>query len=267
MTSNKKIVAIIPAAGKGTRLRPFSNYLPKEMMPLGDKPIIYYTMVEILSAGIENIILVSSQEKEAMVDYLLRHADLPINNINLKIVLQKDQKGLGHAVLMAKPMVGDARQLAVLAPDDVMVAKKSGQDLAIGQLLQKSQTDPNAMWVAVEKIKKEESKKYGVLKIKNSTADIYQADGLIEKPTIESAPSDIGIIARYVLPTDIFAVLKKTEAGSGGEIQLTDAMQHLLERHNFFGVATNLWRFDTGTIEGLFIANYFYRYQQFPPKK
>ena len=265
-------IAIIPAAGFGTRLLPFTRYLPKEMMPLGNKPIIHYAIEEIKEAGIEKIILVTSRGKEAMVDYLLHHANLGLNENNLLVVNQEEQKGLGHAVLCAMPVIEkNILQVAVVAPDDVMVRRRPGQDLAVKQLCLASQADKNAMWVMVEKIKPADSKKYGLLKIINSHQQdgqmIHQADDLVEKPSIESAPSNIGIIARYVLPMAIFAALQTTKPGAGGEIQLTDGMKNLLPDHHFFGVEGDVVRLDTGNVDGLFDANYFHRYNAMPPKK
>ncbi len=270
MTHHHSTVAIIPAAGKGTRLLPFTRYLPKEMMPLGDKPIIHYTIEEIQAAGIEKIILITSQGKESMADYLLHHAALGLNENNFHIIEQTEQLGLGHAVLCAVDNIDKhCQQIAVIAPDDVMVKKQNNQALAIQQLLDHSQHNKNAMWVAVEKIKPADSKKYGILKIidnmQKNGQDIYMANDLIEKPSAEDAPSDVAIIARYVLPTAIFESLRHTSRGAGGEIQLTDAMKNLLPRHPFYGVATNLMRLDTGNINGLFAANYFVRYHQMPP--
>lgn len=262
-------VAIIPAAGRGTRLLPFTRYLPKEMMPLGDRPIIHHAMAEIQAAKIKTIVLVTAAGKESMVDYLLHHAP-DLNQQQLIVVEQQEQKGLGHAVWCSRnALPADTRHLAIIAPDDVLIKKTNGQDLAIGQLLQQAATKPDAMWVAVEKIKPVDSNRYGVLTIGDQqTTDghvIYRATNLVEKPAMADAPSDVGIIARYLLPHTILAQLDRTAPGAGGEIQLTDAMKGLLPHHAFYGLNTNLARLDTGTIDGLFAANYFYRYGQFPP--
>ncbi|MDI9313181.1 MAG: sugar phosphate nucleotidyltransferase [Hydrotalea sp.] len=266
------IIAIIPAAGRGTRLLPFTRYFPKEMMPLGDRPIIHYTIEEIQEAGIEKIILITNREKQSIADYLFHHANLGLDKNNLLLVNQEEQKGLGHAVLCAMPHIEKhITQVAVIAPDDVMARKSKNDSLAIKQLCNASTTDNNAMWVAVEKIKPADSKKYGVLNIVDSQQQngqtIYQASDLVEKPSAVDAPSDVGIIARYVLPLAIFASLQKTAPGAGGEIQLTDGMKNLLPAHRFFGVESNLMRLDTGNVEGLFNANYFHRYHDLPPKK
>ncbi|MGI9461734.1 MAG: UTP--glucose-1-phosphate uridylyltransferase [Alphaproteobacteria bacterium] len=270
------ITAIIPAAGLGTRLLPFTRYLPKEMMPLGDKPIIYYSIAEIQQAGVEKIILITNTAKQSMADYLLHHSGLNLNEHNLMLVEQNEQKGLGHAVLCALEKIDTTcEQVVIIAPDDVMMPKNPNgvhppSSLAIKQLLQHSKIDKNAMWVAVEKIKPSLCQKYGILDlvdgIKNDgDNNIYEAKDLVEKPSPDQAPSHIGIIARYVLPMAIFDSLQHTKAGAGGEIQLTDAMKHLLPEKKFYGVETNLIRLDTGNVDGLFQANYFCRYHTMPP--
>lgn len=282
----KNVIAIIPAAGLGTRLFPFTRYLPKEMMPLGEFPAIHYTIQEILAAGIEQIILITAKGKNAIIEYLTQDPLGPkLSPKQLYITEQSKQLGLGHAVLCAEQIIAQHQipvsALAIAAPDDILLPRTmakiksftppSTTPLAFVQLLNHYQQKP-ACWVAVEQIKNSDTKKYGVLHVTKKQGQIIYADDLFEKPEPSAALAFegkyFGIIARYILPIEIFKTLATTGKGAGGEIQLTDAIKTLIKGskkpYQFFGLNTNLQRLDIGNIRGLWEANYFIRYSTMP---
>jgi UTP--glucose-1-phosphate uridylyltransferase len=259
--------AIFPAAGWGTRFLPATKAQPKEMLPLVDKPVIQYAVEEAVASGIEQIIIITSGTKRAIEDHFDQSLELErlleergdierlrqIRRISdlaqLAYVRQKEQLGLGHAVLMAKELVGH-EPFAVILSDDVVVGEKP----CIGQLIH-AYHRTHASVVAVTPVPHEETSRYGVIGGTPVAGDVeggrlYRVDRLVEKPDPADAPSDLAIIGRYVLTPKIFDKLEQTPRGAGGEIQLTDAIQALMEEQEVYGYAFEGTRYDAGTTMG-----------------
>jgi UTP--glucose-1-phosphate uridylyltransferase len=259
--------AVFPAAGWGTRFLPATKAQPKEMLPLVDKPIIQYGVEEAVAAGIEQIIIVTSTHKGAIEDHFdlnyelehlleekgeiekLRQIRAITDLAQLAYVRQKEQLGLGHAVLMAKDLIGH-EPFAVILPDDVCI----GDRPVIGQLINAYHQTHSSV-VAVMEVPPDETSRYGVI-ASEPTEDpldhgrLHRVTRLVEKPAPKDAPSNLGIIGRYVLTPKIFDKLEQTPRGSGGEIQLTDAIQALMEEQQVFAYAFEGVRYDAGTTMG-----------------
>ena len=259
--------AVFPAAGWGTRFLPATKAQPKEMLPLVDKPIIQYAVEEAVAAGIEQVIIVTSSQKRAIEDHfdlsyelehlleekgdieMLRQVRHISDLAQVAYVRQKEQLGLGHAVLMAKDLIGH-EPFAVILPDDVVI----GDRPCIGQLIHAYQQTHSSV-VAVMEVPHEDTSRYGVI-ASEPTADpldhgrLHKVSRLVEKPKPSEAPSDLAIIGRYVLTPKIFDKLEQTKRGAGGEIQLTDAIQALMEEQQVFAYEFEGTRYDAGTTMG-----------------
>ncbi len=258
--------AVFPAAGWGTRFLPATKAQPKEMLPLVDKPIIQYAVEEAVAAGIEQVIIVTSSQKRAIEDHFdlsfelerlleekgeiekLRQVRAISDLAQIAYVRQKEQLGLGHAVLMAKDLIGH-EPFAVLLPDDVVVADRP----AIGQLIHAYQ-QTNGSVLAVAEVPPDEVSRYGIVGTTTpkdaSDPRLHQVTKLVEKPATGSAPSNLAIIGRYVLTPKIFDKLEQTQRGSGGEIQLTDAIEALMAEQSVFAYEFEGVRYDAGTTMG-----------------
>ncbi|HEX9044885.1 MAG TPA: UTP--glucose-1-phosphate uridylyltransferase GalU [Candidatus Limnocylindrales bacterium] len=259
--------AVFPAAGWGTRFLPATKAQPKEMLPLVDKPVIQYAVEEAVAAGIEQVIIVTSSQKRAIEDhfdlnYELEHlleerGDIEmlrqIRHISdlaqVAYVRQKEQLGLGHAVLVAKELVGH-EPFAVILSDDVVV----GERPCIGQLMHAYQETHSSV-VAVMQVPENETNRYGVIGVDaaaETTSDprLHRVSRLVEKPAPGEAPSDLAIIGRYVLTPKIFDKLEQTQRGAGGEIQLTDAIEALMEEQQVYAYEFDGTRYDAGTTMG-----------------
>jgi UTP--glucose-1-phosphate uridylyltransferase len=255
--------AVFPAAGLGTRFLPATKAQPKEMLPIVDKPIIQYGVEEALHSGIQNIIIVTGRGKSAIEDhfdvsfeleYLLESRNKKdllaiVRNIsdmiNVSYVRQKEALGLGHAVLRAMELVGDEPFSVVLA-DDVIEAETP----CLRQLL-----DIHAFFaapvLAVMEVPRESISSYGAIDAEpvshNGSHDrVYRIRNLVEKPKADEAPSNLAIIGRYVLTPEIFDSLQAIDPGSGGEIQLTDALKHLLRSRPIYAYRFEGTRYDAG---------------------
>jgi UTP--glucose-1-phosphate uridylyltransferase len=259
--------AVFPAAGWGTRFLPATKAQPKEMLPLVDKPVIQYAVEEAVAAGIEQVIIVTSSQKRAIEDhfdlsYELEHlleekGDIEklrqVRHISdlaqIAYVRQKEQLGLGHAVLMAKDLVGH-EPFAVILPDDVMVSDRP----VIGQLIH-AYHQTHASVVAVMEVPHSETGRYGVIAGDPVDETINQGrlrrvTRLVEKPSPDEAPSNLAVIGRYVLTPKIFDKLEQTPRGAGGEIQLTDGLEALMEEQGVYGYEFEGIRYDAGTTMG-----------------
>ncbi|MFL5755407.1 MAG: UTP--glucose-1-phosphate uridylyltransferase GalU [Chloroflexota bacterium] len=258
--------AVFPAAGWGTRFLPATKAQPKEMLPLVDKPVIQYAVEEAVSAGIEQVIIVTSSQKRAIEDHFDLNYELEhlleekgeieklrqVRHISdlaqVAYVRQKEQLGLGHAVLMAKDLIGH-EPFAVILPDDVVVAERP----CIGQLIH-AYDQTHGSIVAVMEVSKEETQRYGVIDGDEDTEHgmrgLYRVRGLVEKPDPEHAPSHLAIIGRYVLTPKIFDKLEQTQRGAGSEIQLTDAIEALMQEQSVYGLEFEGVRYDAGTTMG-----------------
>jgi len=258
--------AVIVAAGWGTRFLPLTKSQPKEMLPLVDRPLIQYSVEEAINSGIEQIIIITAPGKRAIEDYFNRSLELEnflekkgktellqtmreLSNLaNICYVRQEEQLGLGHAILTAKNVVGD-EPFAVLLPDDVIDSDVP----ALKQMLNVYERYESGV-IAVERIDDEHIGEYGVIEPKQFSDDIYQILSLVEKPEPAQAPSNLGVVGRYILPPQIFDVLTVTPPGKGQEIQLTDALQLLLKQQAIYAYEFEGTRYDTGHPMGLLRA-------------
>ena len=247
----------------GTRFLPATKAQPKEMLPLVDKPIIQYAVEEALEAGIEDIIIITGRGKNAIEDHfdvsfelekkleasgkpdLLAQVRRVSEMTSIAYVRQKEALGLGHAILMARDLVGD-EPFAVLLADDVIEAPKP----CLRQLMD-VHSEMGSSVIAIQQVERESISSYGVISgepiPRGGVSDqLYLVKGLVEKPPVEQAPSNLAIIGRYVLEPEIFEFLAATQAGKGGEIQLTDALRTYLENHAIYGFKFEGTRYDTG---------------------
>jgi UTP--glucose-1-phosphate uridylyltransferase len=254
--------AVIPAAGWGTRFLPITKSMPKEILPLVDKPIIQYAVEECAACGIELIIIITSQGKAAIEDYFDKSVGLEhileqrgkedllakishLSNLpSICFVHQKELLGLGHAVLSAKDVVGKEPFLVIL-PDDLFEQK----ELVLKKMLNIFEQYHGSV-VAVKKVEPDEISRYGVVKPKRIAKDVYQIMDFIEKPEPSQAPSNLAIMGRYVLMPEVFEELQSTSFGVGGELQITDGLKRLLRRQAVFGYEIEGDYYDAGTILG-----------------
>jgi UTP--glucose-1-phosphate uridylyltransferase len=261
--------AVFPVAGMGTRFLPATKAVPKEMLPVVDKPVVQYAVEEAKEAGIEQFIfvtgrgkaiiedhfdhayelemLLSAREKTAELDSLIE--GLPTTGA-VSFTRQQKPLGLGHAVWCARHLVGD-EPFAVLLPDDLLV----GEPGALAQMVQAYHRVGGGAIVAAEEKPLEEVKRYGVIAPGATRGNIVEVKGVVEKPKPAKAPSRLCIIGRYILPPEVFAELDRQEAGAGGEIQITDAMARLIGRMPFHAVKTSCARYDCGDKVGFLHAN------------
>lgn len=262
--------AVFPAAGLGTRFLPATKTMPKEMLPLVDKPIIQYAIEEAVASGIEQVILVTARGKTAMVDHFdvdveletfledrgkieqlaaVRHAS---TLVRLGSVRQGPPLGLGHAVFITRDLVGD-QPFAVVLGDDVIDAEPP----AIRQLVDAFEKVGGPV-LAVERVPMDQISRYGVVDAEPMGDGIYRIKDLVEKPPRDEAPSDLGIIGRYVLTPDIFDVLANVREDRTGEIQLTNGLRELLKRRPIFACEVKGTRHDTGNKLGFLQATVYF---------
>jgi UTP--glucose-1-phosphate uridylyltransferase len=255
--------AIIPIAGKGTRFLPATKQIAKEIIPIINTPMIHYVVKEAVEAGVEQIIFVTSSGKFAVEDYFDRNLELEAylerNNkfkelelirkigsmVDVTAVRQKEQLGLGHAVLMAKNMIGD-EPFAVLLGDDIVI----NQVPAIKQLMDVSLSNGGASVIGVMEVPKTETNKYGIVKGEIVNEKTLRMTGMVEKPKPEDAPTNLATPGRYILTPQIFSILEKIPRGAGNEYQLTDAINVLCQEKDVFAYKFAGERFDTGNVHG-----------------
>ena len=259
--------AVIPAAGLGTRFLPVTMSVPKELLPIIDRPLLQYVITEAVEAGVEEIIIITSPDKGSISNYfqpqialeqrleregaagLLAKVSEVSNLVKVSFVLQQEALGLGHAVLMAKQAVG-FEPFVVILPDDI-IAHSPG---AISQMVEVSQK-MGAGVIATELVPWEVVENYGVVDAVKVANQIHLIKGMAEKPTRERAPSNMTIVGRYILPPEIFPILEETRPGARGEIQLTDALMTLLDEHKLYAYEFNGKRYDGGSPMGLLRAS------------
>lgn len=237
--------AILPAAGLGTRFLPATKASPKEMLPIVDKPLIQYAVEEAISCGIEEFIIITGKDKRTIEDHfdvaLRLEANLKergkikqleeitkLSNINIAYIRQKEPLGLGHAIMCARPFIKD-EPFVVLLSDDLI-----DPDYPLLQEMIKIYEKTKRPVIAIEEVHRKEVNKYGIIK-GIMDKGIYKITDLIEKPSIDKAPSNLAIIGRYVLTTDIFDILEKQKPGKNGEIQLTDAIKKMANSKSIYG--------------------------------
>jgi UTP--glucose-1-phosphate uridylyltransferase len=254
--------AVIPAAGLGTRFLPATKAQPKEMLPVVDKPAIQYVVEEAVQAGIDDILIITGRTKRSVEDHFDRHVELELelekrgkhddldlvrslaDLADIHYVRQAEPLGLGHAVGVAAKHVGD-HPFAVLLPDDVMV-----DDAALLTGMIEAFEQRNSTVLALMEVEGDAISAYGSADVEPSEAgaasDVLAVRGVVEKPKPEEAPSNLAVIGRYVFTPEIFEAIDQVKPGVGGEIQLTDAIDLLLQRQKVYGYRFSTGRYDTG---------------------
>ncbi|WP_461613425.1 UTP--glucose-1-phosphate uridylyltransferase GalU [Clostridium sp. Marseille-QA1073] len=250
--------AIIPAAGLGTRFLPATKAMPKEMLPIVDKPTIQYIIEEAVEAGIEEILIITGHNKKSIEDHFDRAVELELNLknsgkedllklvnditnlVNIHYVRQKEPKGLGHAILCAK-IFAKNEPFAVLLGDDVVESKTP----CLKQLIDEYEKY-NCTILGVQQVDKKDTNKYGIVKGMQLSDRLYKVEDLIEKPKVEEAPSNVAILGRYIINPTIFEILENTKPGKGGEIQLTDALKTLISKEDMYAYIFEGRRYDVG---------------------
>ncbi len=258
--------AVFPAAGLGTRFLPATKAMPKEMLPLVDKPAIQYVVEEAVASGIDTIIIVTGRGKSAIEDHfdvsyeleqllkergkpeLLKQVRAISGMIKVSYVRQKEALGLGHAILMARELVGD-EPFAVFLGDDIVLSRIPVMRQMIDIYRRRRSTI-----LAVEKVDRQRSRDYGMVDVRPGGGRAQRIVDLVEKPPPEEAPSDLAIIGRYILEPEIFDALAATRPGRGGEIQLTDALRRMLRRKPIHAYRFQGTRYDIGNKLGFLRA-------------
>ena len=263
--------AVFPVAGLGTRFLPATKAVPKEMMPVVDRPVLQYAVDEAREAGIEEFIFVNSMGKNALEDHFDRNLELEraleaknktalletvrdaaIPDGQMTIVRQHAPRGLGHAVWCARHAVGD-EPFAVLLPDEVLRSSPG----CLTKMVE-AHRETGGSVIAVMDVPREQTKNYGVLDVADEAEaemEVVAAKGMVEKPSPDAAPSTLACIGRYVLPGGIMQELGRTGTGAGGEIQLTDAIAGMIGREPLHGVRYRGERYDCGSVGGFLAAN------------
>jgi UTP--glucose-1-phosphate uridylyltransferase len=262
--------AVIPAAGLGTRFLPATKTIPKEMLPIVDKPTILYNVEEIIAADIPELVLIAGRDKTSIEDFFdtsyelekvldrLGKADLlkPLRELRKRIkvisIRQQIAMGLGHAVLCAEPVVG-REPFAVLLGDEIMVTKP-GKSSAIAQLTElHDKTGLSA--VAVMEVPAPDVSKYGIVDVEAKAENLWSVKSVVEKPPVDQSPSRLALPGRYVFDPEIFDYLRETKPGRNGEIQLTDGMTKLAQKRGMLATTVDALRFDAGDKLGFLQAN------------
>ena len=250
--------AIIPAAGLGTRFLPATKSQPKEMLPIVDKPTLQYIIEEAIDSGIEEILIITGRNKKSIEDHFDKSVELELeleqkgkkemlemvrdisNMVNIHYIRQKEPKGLGHAIYCAKSFIGD-EPFAVLLGDDIVDA-----DTPCLKQLINTYDEYKTTILGVQEVAKEDTDKYGILDVKHIEDRVYKVKDMVEKPSIESAPSNIAILGRYIINPSIFKILENQKPGKGGEIQLTDALKTLSTQEAIYAYNFEGRRYDVG---------------------
>lgn len=251
--------AVIPAAGLGTRFLPATKAMPKEMLPVVDKPIIQYVVEEAVAAGIEDILIITGRGKRAIEDHfdrsieLEKHLEKGANRdmldyvrsisdmVNVHFIRQKEALGLGHAVYQARQHVGD-EPFAVLLGDEIFTGEKP----CLQELIEQYTALGGGTVVAVRPVEVEQVQRYGVIDPIRMSDGLYCIRSLVEKPTPDEAPSNLAVVGRYIIQPEIFSILEHTLPGRNGEIQLTDALNSLAQHGSTYAYQTRSARYDVG---------------------
>ncbi|GMG95604.1 UTP--glucose-1-phosphate uridylyltransferase GalU [Tepidimicrobium xylanilyticum] len=259
--------AVIPAAGLGTRFLPATKAQPKEMLPIVDKPAIQYIVEEAVQSGIEDILIITGRNKRAIEDHFDKSVELEltleekedrelldlVRNIsslaNIHYIRQKEPKGLGHAIYCAKTFINN-EPFAVLLGDDIVDSKTKP---CLQQLID-IYNEYGASIIGVQEVPKADVSKYGIVSGKMVDERLYKVNNLVEKPSIEDAPSNIAILGRYIIEPEIFEILEHTKPGAGGEIQLTDALKELSTKQDVYAYIFEGRRHDIGNKLGFLQA-------------
>jgi len=258
--------AIIPAAGLGTRFLPATKAQPKEMLPIVDKPTIQYIIEEAINSGIEDIMIITGRNKRSIEDHFDKSIELELelekhgkkdlldlvqdisNLVNITYIRQKEPKGLGHAILCAKAFIGN-EPFAVLLGDDIVSSEKP----CLKQMIDEYDKYQTSI-LGVQTVPQQDVSKYGIVAGTKEGERIYKVNDLVEKPKQEEAPSNVAILGRYIITPKIFEYLENTKPGSGGEIQLTDALKELAKEEDMYAYDFIGRRYDVGNKEGFLEA-------------
>lgn len=263
---------VFPVAGMGTRFLPATKAMPKEMLPVVDKPLIQYAVEEAAAAGITDMIFITGRYKRAIEDHFDKSPELEADltakgkyelldlvhsvtprGVNFIFIRQPEPLGLGHAVMCARPVVGD-EPFGVILADDLIYA----QQPALGQLIAARGEMGGGSVLAVQNVEQKETSKYGIVGVDDELKQTSCVRAMVEKPTPENAPSTLAVIGRYVLEPEIFTALESVERGVGGEIQLTDAIASLLGQGKTYAHRFEGRRFDCGSKQGFLSATAHY---------
>ena len=261
--------AVFPVAGLGTRFLPATKALAKEMLPVVDKPLIQYAVEEAIAAGITHLVFVTGHTKKAIEDHFDRSAELEStleakgktellrrvrsilpSHASCLYIRQPAPLGLGHAVWCARPAIGD-EPFAILLPDDLIDCPGPG---CTEQMVQRFESAGRGL-IAVQAVERDETDRYGIVRLASPGGNHGPIEEIVEKPSPDRAPSTLGVVGRYVMPADLFDSLERTAPGSGGEIQLTDAISELLGRKTVEAFPFEGVRYDCGSKEGFLAAN------------
>ncbi|WP_270804875.1 UTP--glucose-1-phosphate uridylyltransferase GalU [Aeromonas sp. QDB66] len=264
---------LFPAAGYGTRFLPATKSMPKEMMPIVNKPLIEYGVDEAIQAGISSMSVVTGRGKSSLMDHFDKNYELEhqiqgtnkepllddirslIDSAQYTFIRQREMKGLGHAILTGKELVGD-NPFAVVLADDLCINEEDGVLAQMAALYRQFRCSI----VAVEEVPESETNKYGVIAGQHLSDDLIRITDMVEKPEQGTAPSNLAIIGRYILTPDIFDILQTTQPGKGGEIQITDALLEQAKSGCVIAYKFKGKRFDCGSVEGYIEAtNYCYK--------
>lgn len=250
--------AIIPAAGLGTRFLPATKSQPKEMLPIVDKPTLQYIIEEAINSGIEEILIITGRNKKSIEDHFDKSVELELeleqkgkqemlemvrdisNMVNIHYIRQKEPKGLGHAIHCAKSFIGN-EPFAVLLGDDIVDCETP----CLKQLIS-AYDEYKTTILGVQEVATEDTNKYGILDVKHIEDRVYKVKDMVEKPSVEEAPSNVAILGRYIITPAIFDILENQEPGKGGEIQLTDALKTLGNQEAIYAYNFEGRRYDVG---------------------
>ena len=267
---------LFPAAGYGTRFLPATKAMPKEMLPIVNKPLIQYGVEEAMEAGMTQIGFITGRGKRAIADHFDTSFELEhqifgtskeshlddirqvMDSCDFVFMRQREMLGLGHAILTGEPMIG-AETFAVILADDLCAAPTdSDEKRALAQLAELYERYQCSV-IAIEEVPKEDTASSGIISGDEIAPGIYRVNDMVEKPKPEDAPTNMAIIGRYILTPEIFGYLKQTAPGANGEVQITDALKQLAQNRQVLAVKFKGQRFDCGSIEGFVEAtNYYY---------
>ena len=258
--------AIIPAAGLGTRFLPATKAQPKEMLPIVDKPTLQYIIEEAVDSGIEEILIITGRNKTSIENHFDKSIELELelekkgkddllaeirkisDMVNIHYIRQKEPKGLGHAIYCAKSFIGN-EPFAVLLGDDIVYAEKP----CLKQMIE-TYDEYKTTILGVQEVPDEDVSKYGIVEGKHIEDRVYKVKGLVEKPSVGDAPSNVAILGRYIINPAIFEILEHTKPGKGGEIQLTDALKELAQKEAMYAYSFQGRRYDVGDKQGFLEA-------------